>query len=58
MDLGDKTSRYCMLSKDGEIFHEGEVPTTKAGMVERSRPRTRLNVTPDAEREIERAKRR
>jgi len=36
MDLGDKTSRYCVLSKDGEILHEGEVPTTKAGMAEAS----------------------
>jgi transposase len=34
MDLGDKTSRYCALSKDGEILHEGEVATTKAGMAE------------------------
>jgi transposase len=34
MDLGDRTSRYCVLSKDGEILHEGEVPTTKAGMAE------------------------
>jgi transposase len=31
MDLGDKASRYCVLSKDGEILHEGEVPTTKVG---------------------------
>ena len=37
MDLGDKTSRYCVLSKDGEILHEGEVPTTKAGMAAESR---------------------
>jgi transposase len=34
MDLGDKTSRYCVLSKDGGILHEREVPTTKAGMAE------------------------
>jgi transposase len=34
MDLGDKTSRYCMLSSEGEILREGQVPTTKAGMVE------------------------
>ena len=24
MDLGDKTSRYCVLSKEGEILHEGD----------------------------------
>ena len=34
MDLGDKTSRYCVLSHEGEILREGQVPTTKAGMVE------------------------
>src|SRR5215471_12508755 len=34
IDLGDKTSRYCMLSNDGEILREGQVTTTKAGMVE------------------------
>ena len=34
MDLGDKTSRYCMLSHEGEILREGQVTTTKAGMVE------------------------
>ena len=34
MDLGDKTSRYCLLSSEGEILREGQVPTTKAGMVE------------------------
>ena len=34
MDLGDKTSRYCLLSSEGEILREGQVPSTKAGMVE------------------------
>ena len=34
MDLGDKNSRYCVLSEDGEIFREGQVATTKAGMIE------------------------
>jgi transposase len=33
MDLGDKTSRYCMLSNEGEILREEQVATTKAGMV-------------------------
>ena len=32
MDLGDKTSRYCLLSEEGEILREGQVTTTKAGM--------------------------
>src|SRR6516225_4367121 len=34
MDLGDKTSRYCMLNSEGEILREGQVTTTKAGMLE------------------------
>src|SRR5215470_153132 len=34
MDLGDKTSRYCLLSSEGEILREGQVTTSKAGMVE------------------------
>ena len=32
MDLGDKTSRYCLLSDEGEILREGQVATTKVGM--------------------------
>src|ERR1700677_4884977 len=44
MDLGDRTSRYCALSKDGEILHEGEVPTTKAGMVEAFGPLGRVRI--------------
>jgi len=34
IDLGDKTSRYCMISHGGEILREGQVTTTKAEMVE------------------------
>jgi transposase len=34
IDLGDKTSRYCMLNNEGEILREGQVTTTKAGMME------------------------
>ena len=34
MDLGDKTSRYCRLSNEGETLREGQVATTKTGMVE------------------------
>ena len=34
MDLGDKNSRYCMLSNEGEILREGQVATIQAGMVE------------------------
>ena len=35
MDLGDKTSRYCVLNSEGEILREGQVATTKAGMLEK-----------------------
>jgi transposase len=32
MDLGDKTSRYCVLNGNGEVVGEAKIPTTKAGM--------------------------
>jgi hypothetical protein len=35
MDLGDKTSRYCILSSEGEILREGQVTTTKLGWTTR-----------------------
>ena len=35
MDLGDKTSRYCVLNSEGEILREGQAATTKAGMLEK-----------------------
>ena len=34
MDLGDRTSRYCMLNGEDEILREGQAATTKAGIVE------------------------
>ena len=34
IDLGDRNSRYCVLSEEGEILREGQVATTKAGMTE------------------------
>jgi len=34
MDLGDRTSRYCILGSEGEILREGQVQTSKAGMME------------------------
>ena len=33
MDLGDRSSRYCILNSEGEILREDHVPTTKAGMI-------------------------
>ena len=32
--VGDKNSRYCLLSDEGEVLREGQVATTKAGMTE------------------------
>lgn len=32
MDLGDKSSRYCLLDEDGEVVQEGSVSTTRKGM--------------------------
>src|SRR5580704_8685907 len=31
IDLGDQSSRYCILDEAGEVVSEGQVPTTKAG---------------------------
>jgi transposase len=32
LDLGDLTSRYCILDEAGEVVSEGQLPTTKAGL--------------------------
>jgi transposase len=34
MDLGDKTSRYCVLDEEGEIVKEDSVGTTKKAMLQ------------------------
>jgi transposase len=34
MDLGDKSSRYCILNEHGEVIKEGSVATTKKGMAQ------------------------
>ena len=34
MDLGDKTSRYCVLDDEGEVMAERSVATTKKGMLQ------------------------
>jgi len=44
MDLGDKTSRYCVLGNTGEVVSEGSVPTTKKGMAEQFQKRARCRV--------------
>jgi transposase len=35
MDLGDKTSRYCVLGGNGEVLSEGSVGTTKQAMTQK-----------------------
>src|SRR5712692_10444398 len=35
MDLGDKTSRYCVLGRNGEMLLEGSVATTRKGMTQK-----------------------
>jgi transposase len=35
MDLGDKTSRYCMLANNGEVLTEGTVATTRKAMTQK-----------------------
>ncbi len=35
MDLGDKTSRYCVLGGEGEVTAEGNVTTTKKAVSEK-----------------------
>ena len=34
IDLGDKTSRYCMLDENGEVSREASVATTKKAMTQ------------------------
>jgi transposase len=35
MDLGDKSSRYCVVGDDGELLSEGGVATTKKAMAQK-----------------------
>jgi transposase len=35
MDLGDKTSRYCVLGADGEVTSEGSVATTQKALAQK-----------------------
>lgn len=32
LDLGDRTSRYCILDEGGEVVSEGQLPTTRTGL--------------------------
>ena len=46
MDLGDKTSRYCMLGSGGETVSEGSVGTAKKAMTQKfgKMPRCRVAI--------------
>jgi len=44
MDLGDKSSRYCMLDNGGEVMLEGSVSTTKKAMGEVFGPMRRCRI--------------
>src|SRR5512136_2599630 len=35
MDLGDKSSRYCVLDEQGRIVREGSVGTTKKALAQK-----------------------
>jgi transposase len=35
MDLGDKTSRYCLMGEGGDVLSEGSVATTKKAMTQK-----------------------
>ena len=44
IDLGDRSSRYCILDEQGELLAEGSVATTKKGFAQvfGSKPRSRV----------------
>ena len=44
MDLGDRSSRYCVLNEEGEIVEEGEVASTRKGMEQKFGPAGRCRI--------------
>ena len=46
MDLGDRTSRYCVLGEEGEVLLEASVATTQKGLSEafRALPASRMAI--------------
>jgi len=46
LDLGDKSSRYCILNRDGELMEEGKVRSTEAGLRKQfgDEPRMRIGL--------------
>ncbi len=44
LDLGDRTSRYCILSQDGTLLEEGQVATTEVALRRHFSPMDRARV--------------
>jgi transposase len=44
MDLGDKTSRYCVLGEQGEVVSESSVATTRKAMLGKFGPMQRCRI--------------
>ena len=44
LDLGDKTSRYCVLDGSGEVVEEGNAATTKKGVTQEFGARKRCRI--------------
>ena len=44
MDLGDRTSHFCVLDEDGTVVERGRTQTTREGLRERFEKRTRMRI--------------
>jgi transposase len=44
IDLGDRSSRYCILDEEGDVISEGSFATTKTGMEKVFEPMSRCRV--------------
>jgi transposase len=44
MDLGDRTSHFCVLDEDGVVVERGKIQTTREGFRKRFEERTRMRI--------------
>lgn len=44
MDLGDRTSHFCVLDEDGEVVERGKIQTTREGFRKRFEERTGMRI--------------
>ena len=44
MDLGDRTSHFCVLDEDGTVVERGKVQTTREGLRKRFEERNRMRI--------------